>query len=94
MARRPAAELLLLAELVGLIILERHQIFEPVSSKVDEIGADVKAMQILETCVHLSFDARAEIPSRKNEAMKTPIKTNAIPLTSQGATRRVVLWGG
>jgi len=42
---RPAAELLLLAELVGLIILERHQLFEPVSSKVDEMGADVKAVQ-------------------------------------------------
>jgi hypothetical protein len=31
---RPAAELLLLAELVGLIILERHQLFEPVHEKV------------------------------------------------------------
>src|SRR5215472_5024148 len=31
---RPAGELLLLAELVGLIVLERHQLFEPVHEKV------------------------------------------------------------
>jgi len=30
---RPAAELLLLAELVGLVVLERHQLFEPVHSR-------------------------------------------------------------
>jgi hypothetical protein len=31
---RPAAELLLLAELVGLVVLERHQLFEPVHENV------------------------------------------------------------
>jgi hypothetical protein len=31
---RPAGELLLLAELVGLVVLERHQLFEPVHEKV------------------------------------------------------------
>jgi hypothetical protein len=31
---RPAAELLLLAELVGLVVLERHQLFEPVHEAV------------------------------------------------------------
>jgi hypothetical protein len=30
---RPAGELILLAELVGLIVLERHQLFEPVSDR-------------------------------------------------------------
>jgi hypothetical protein len=34
---RPAGELLLLAELVGLIVLERHQLFEPVHEKVSGI---------------------------------------------------------
>ena len=34
---RPAAELLLLAELVGLIVLERHQLFEPVHEAVGEM---------------------------------------------------------
>jgi len=34
---RPAAELLLLAELVGLIVLERHQLFEPVHDDVAEM---------------------------------------------------------
>ena len=36
---RPAAELLLLAELVGLIILERHQLFEPVNEKISIVEA-------------------------------------------------------
>jgi hypothetical protein len=34
---RPAAELLLLAELVGLVVLERHQLLEPVHEKVGGI---------------------------------------------------------
>jgi len=38
---RPAGELLLLAELVGLIVLERYQLFEPVSDKVHSIDARV-----------------------------------------------------
>ena len=31
---RPAVELLLLGELVGLVVLERHQLFEPVHATV------------------------------------------------------------
>ncbi len=38
---RPAAELLLLAELVGLIVLERHQLFEPVHEKVSGMEANI-----------------------------------------------------
>ena len=38
---RPAGELLLLAELVGLIVLERHQLFEPVHEKVGRIETNV-----------------------------------------------------
>jgi hypothetical protein len=34
---RPVAELLLLAELVGLVVLERHQLFEPVHATVGEL---------------------------------------------------------
>jgi hypothetical protein len=34
---RPAAELLLLAELVGLIVLEPHQLFEPVHDRGEDI---------------------------------------------------------
>ena len=37
----PAAELLLLGELVGLIVLERHQLFEPVHEKVGSLGHDM-----------------------------------------------------
>jgi hypothetical protein len=42
---RPAGELLLLAELVGLIVLERHQLFEPVHNGVSEVKARVKDME-------------------------------------------------
>jgi hypothetical protein len=36
---RPTAELLLLAELVGLVVLERHQLFEPVHETVGDTHA-------------------------------------------------------
>src|SRR5271163_1440177 len=42
---RPAAELLLLAELVGLVVLERHQLFEPVHQSVGGIEANVAALR-------------------------------------------------
>jgi hypothetical protein len=41
---RPAAELLL-AELVGLIVLERHQLFEPISEKLTGMEARIAEMQ-------------------------------------------------
>lgn len=42
---RPAAELLLLGELVGLVVLERHQLFEPVSETVESTHAEVTALR-------------------------------------------------
>jgi len=41
---RPAAELLLLAELVGPIVLERHQLFEPVHERVEDIYATLERL--------------------------------------------------
>jgi hypothetical protein len=38
---RPGVELLLLAELVGLVVLERHQLFEPVQETVGSISNNV-----------------------------------------------------
>ena len=43
----PAAELLLLAELVGLIVLERHQLFEPVHEKVDAMHSRMEEMHAM-----------------------------------------------
>jgi hypothetical protein len=39
---RPAAELLQLAELIGLVVLERHRLFEPMHEKVSgiQLGID------------------------------------------------------
>src|SRR5579859_676194 len=42
---RPGVELLLLAELVGLVVLERHQLFEPVSENVIGIQAHIAEMR-------------------------------------------------
>jgi hypothetical protein len=42
---RPGVELLLLAELVGLVVLERHQFFEPVQENVGALRTDVGAIQ-------------------------------------------------
>jgi hypothetical protein len=38
--------LLLLAELVGLVVLERHQLFEPVQETVGGIDKRVAALQV------------------------------------------------
>jgi hypothetical protein len=44
---RPGVELLLLAELVGLVVLERHQLFEPVHDKVDAMHASIGVMHTM-----------------------------------------------
>src|SRR5713101_1777832 len=41
---RPGVELLLLAELVGLVVLERHQLFEPVHERVEDIYATLEKL--------------------------------------------------
>jgi hypothetical protein len=46
---RPGVELLLLAELVGLVVLERHQLFEPVHEKVDATHTRVEEIHALIT---------------------------------------------
>jgi hypothetical protein len=45
---RPAGELLLLAELVGLIVLERHQVFEPVH---DDVGAIKRRLEMMDRSI-------------------------------------------
>ena len=46
---RPGVELLLLAELVGLVVLERHQLFEPVHDKVDAMHTSIGEMHAMIT---------------------------------------------
>jgi hypothetical protein len=41
---RPAAELLLLAELVVLVVIERHQLFEPVHEAVGEMRSELRQL--------------------------------------------------
>ena len=58
---RPAGELLLLAELVGLIVLERHQLFEPVNAKVDNMQADVSALRGELSRLTQRFDSAGQV---------------------------------
>jgi hypothetical protein len=44
---RPAAELLLLGELVGLVVLERHQLFEPVHENVGAMRTRVEEIHAI-----------------------------------------------
>jgi hypothetical protein len=46
---RPGVELLLLAELVGLVVLERHQLFEPVQETVGDTHTLVQAVHAMMT---------------------------------------------
>src|SRR5258708_28747589 len=46
---RPGVELLLLAELVGLVVLERHQLFEPVHENVGAVRMRVEEIHALIT---------------------------------------------
>jgi hypothetical protein len=46
---RPAAELLLLAELVGLVVVERHQLFEPVHETVGDTHALLQEVHAMMT---------------------------------------------
>jgi len=63
---RPAAELLLLAELVGLIVLERHQLFEPVHESVGGIEANVAALRNEVSQLSQRFDASGQISFHAN----------------------------
>jgi hypothetical protein len=58
---RPAAELLLLAELVGLVVLERHQLFEPVQGKVDSIDRNLAALRVNFSELSQRFEASGQI---------------------------------
>jgi hypothetical protein len=57
--------LLLLAELVGLVVLERHQLFEPVSEKVDSI--DARIAQISEVVASADLPAIGVAVGQINE---------------------------
>jgi hypothetical protein len=65
---RPAAELLLLAELVVLVVLERHQLFEPVSEKVSGIEAEIVEIRDVLTRSNLS-EVRSTLDTVKELAV-------------------------
>ncbi len=52
---RPAAELLLLAELVALVVIERHQLFEPVHEHVSDIREVLSKVDLAEMQATLGF---------------------------------------
>jgi hypothetical protein len=68
---RPTAELLLLAELVGLIVLERHQLFEPTSEKIRGIETRVNRIDTaLETLAeHLTAAGQATLYANSSQTL-------------------------
>ena len=62
---RPAAELLLLAELVGLVVLERHQLFEPVHESVGAVRTQVQE-------IHAMMAESARISGQVTPCTSTP----------------------
>ena len=97
---RPAGELLLLAELVGLVVLERHQLFEPVHERVTGIEAHVA--NISETLGELSNQlgaagqVSASISPRETLQLRTRLLREALMRDQEGPQilRSALLSGG
>jgi hypothetical protein len=96
---RPAGELLLLAELVGLIVLERHQLFEPVQ---DDVGVIKRRLDLMDTNIGSLADkldglGRLTVCANPPEVMRAiaRVHRNALARESQGAQvlRSAVLSG-
>src|SRR5712692_9906787 len=62
---RPGVELLLLAELVGLVVLERHQLFEPVQESVR--GIETQIAEIRDALALTKMDDIRQILARLSE---------------------------
>jgi hypothetical protein len=97
---RPAAELLLLAELVGLIVLERHQLFEPVNAKVDDIKADTSDLRAMLRTVAQQISAAGQVTvavgPRETLQLRTRLVREALARDQEGPQilRSALLSGG
>jgi hypothetical protein len=65
---RPLAEVVILAELVGLVVLERHQIFEPVQERVNDLHASLPARF---SALHANLDARFSRLEQLHEELRS-----------------------
>jgi hypothetical protein len=74
---RPAAELLLLAELVGLVVLERHQLFEPVHEKVSGMEAHIADMRTTLGLLTQQLGAAGQMTvyPNSNELLRAMVRT-------------------
>jgi hypothetical protein len=97
---RPAGELLLLAELVGLIVLERHQLFEPVSEKVSGIDSrtdriDLKLDQVIER-LSAAGQVSVSVGPRETLKLRTRLLGETLAREQEGAQilRSALLSGG
>jgi hypothetical protein len=75
---RPAAELLLLAELVGLVVLERHQLFEPVHETVSDTRAEVRALRVELRQLSERLDLSAQTTFYPNPSVAVGAVTRAL----------------
>lgn len=85
---RPATELLLLGELVGLIVLERHQLFEPVSEKVADIDLRIAEIQatlgLMKELMNTSGQVSVAIGARESVQLRTRLLREALMREQQG----------
>ncbi|MGO9266083.1 MAG: hypothetical protein ACLQBA_14590 [Candidatus Binataceae bacterium] len=84
---RPAAELLLLAELVGLVVLERHQLFEPVDENVGALRIDVRAIQTGVGTMQTSIDELRAIIAENARSSGQVIACTSTPEVFRAMTR-------
>ena len=91
---RPAAELLLLAELVGLIVLERHQLFEPVHETVDDVRAELISLRADFHDLSQRLDASGQVSFYANPSETVHALTRALreALAREQNTPQVLRW--
>lgn len=91
---RPAAELLLLGELVGLVVLERHQLFEPVHEKVGDMQAELIALRADFTDLSQRLDASGQVSFYANPSQTVRALVRALreALAREQNTPQVLRW--
>jgi hypothetical protein len=91
---RPAGELLLLAELVGLIVLERHQLFEPVHDTVGDMRAELTALRADFKDLNQRLDSSGQVSFYPDPSQTVQALTRAMrdALAREQNTPQVLRW--
>ena len=93
---RPAAELLLLAELVGLVVLERHQLFEPVHAKVSGMEMRIDRIDTTLSTLAETLNAWGQVTvcASPPEVLRALTRVTREALAREHETPRILRTGG